>query len=689
MTNRWTPKRQTEGAHRFLSWLGGGSTSLALGSLSVVLLVCVARMLGLWEAVELQTLDFLLRHRPLEPVDERVTILEITDADLQALGTYPVPDDALLALLNKLESYNPSVIGLDIFRDLPVVNPVEADLARSQQANAALLNLLQTAPNVVVIEKILDPPIVAPAGVPWQNIGFADALLDSDGFVRRSLLASPSNADPDDYHLSFTIQLAAKYLATQGFELENGLADPDAMRFGDTELFRMRATSGGYQYQDTGDNPVLLLSFRQHPEPFRRISFTQFMAGEVPPDWIKDRVVLVGMTAVSTKDYVNSAALAAPFRRRGTSQNPGLVPGVELQAHAVSQILSAVLDGRPLLRTWQTPWEYLWIVGCGLAGLGLVHYKRRLVKGAVVFIGLGLVPVVLSYGLLLVGIWIPLFPAWVAYAATGGGVLVYRLHQYEQVRKIRARERQRILERSYSAIHNGPLQTLKGLIRQVSSQDFLASQAAAGDDPTEISRQLQVWTSELSQVDGELRNIYEFMQRESLQQGASSETQIYLTQNYVIDLTGPLHELLHQVYQNKLQESGLYFETIKVKISDFGPMAATWLSAGDREKVLRFFEEALCNIEQHAVGVTRLKIVCKQEGQKNVVRVTDNGTAGVVAANRLDTQGGEGSRQAAVLARRLGGHFRRYARTPKGTVCELVWPVQPLPIWKTWLHWPA
>mgnify|MGYP001797056374 CR=1 FL=1 len=95
------------------------------------------------------------------------------------------------------------MIGLDIFRDLPVINPVEPDVDSAKRANQALLALLQgdinpaeTGADIVVIEKILNPPVAAPAGVPFENNGYAAALLDSDGFVRRSLLASHSAADP-------------------------------------------------------------------------------------------------------------------------------------------------------------------------------------------------------------------------------------------------------------------------------------------------------------------------------------------------------------------------------------------------------------------------------------------------------------------------------------------------------------
>ena len=80
-----------------------------------------------------------------------------------------------------------------------------------------------------------------------------------------------------------------------------------------------------------------------------------------------------------------------------------------------------------------------------------------------------------------------------------------------------------------------------------------------------------------------------FMQREYL----TLQTQIYVTRNYAIDLEGPLHELLYQVYRNRIQESSNYFDKVKIKITDFCPIDASFLSLEDKEDIIRFLEEAL------------------------------------------------------------------------------------------------
>lgn len=640
---------------RWINSLGGGSSSLLWGGLGVIFLFCVARMLGLWEGIELKTLDFFLRWRPAEATDERITLLEFNDADIQALRTYPVPDTVIADLLTELQSYHPRIIGLDIFRDIPATDPFQENTGSNQ--HQALIQLIKNSSDVIVIEKILNSYVAAPPGVPEENIGFADAVIDDDGFVRRSLLASHSEFI-EGYRLSLTIQLASRYLAEEDLSLDNGIRDPAAMRFGATELFRLESDSGGYLNQDTGGNPVVLINFRNGKKPFNRIAYSDFKAGKVPREWLSDRIVIIGMTATSTKDYLNSAAIS--------SLNPGLVPGMEIQAHAVSQIISAVLDGRPILKTWAAPWEYFWIVIWGLMGIVLVHSKKSIPATILAFIVIGVLPIALGYGLIFVGFWIPVLPVFAVYFLNGGSAILYQIYQHEQDWKIRLDERQRIIEQSYNTIHNGPLQALKGLIRKVSSDDTKLS-------PEFINH-------ELNNIDGELRSIYEFMQRESL----TLQTQIYVTRNYAINLNGPLHELLYQVYRNKIQESSSYFDQIKIKITDFHPIDASLLNLEDKENIIRFLEEALCNVEQHAIGITRLSVICKQEQNDCVVQVMDNGTSRDEEMLIDRKMRGRGTRQAEALARSLGGRFVRRSQTPKGTVCWLIWPVQPPPSWRLW-----
>jgi hypothetical protein len=141
------------------------------------------------------------------------------------------------------------------------------------------------------------------------------------------------------------------------------------------------------------------------------------LAGEVPPEQIRDRIVLIGATTPEAKDEFYT-----PFS--GGLRDDQKMPGVIVHAQSVSQILSAVLDDRPLLWSWPTWGEALWIIGWGLSGTIFAWYVRRPLRyaiGAVMLVG-GLYGI--CYVIFLQGGWIPLVPPALALILASGGVVL-------------------------------------------------------------------------------------------------------------------------------------------------------------------------------------------------------------------------------------------------------------------------
>jgi CHASE2 domain-containing sensor protein/two-component sensor histidine kinase len=612
-----------------------------LPGLTVIGLVLLARVLGFFQEVEWNTLDAFLRLRPAEPQDERILIVGINERDIQRAGTYPIPDADLAALLEKLLQANPRVIGIDIFRDLPV-----------EPGSAILADTLKNTSNVYGIEKINGEPVPPPAALPPERVGFNDFPLDEDGFVRRALLGAlpPIQVqDPDRFRFAFPLILAKAYLAEAGLILENGRHDPRNMRFGDTELFAVRPHSGAY-VNANATGVQILINVRSGQTPFQTVSMTEVLTDQVDADLIRDRIVIIGITSLSAKDLVNSAAV--------NTINPGLFYGVEMHAHVTSQIVSAVLDNRPLLRVWADPWEYLWIVLWGGMGMVLVRFIPRpaLHMLSVGVIGLGLVG--LSLILLWVGgWWIPVMPTLVAF--TVNGLILPVFYLYDQTLRSRIAERQRVIEETYDSIHNGPLQTLALLLRQ---KDTLAPEVG----------------TQLTNLNQELREVYNRLQQESLPQ----EDQLQLGSQHIVDLRNPLHEVLYEVYTETLRRDFPGFDTIKFQIVKFEPFREEGLTTNDRRSLCRFLEEMLCNVGKHAVGAKRLSVLCMATATENLIRVEDNGKGaspsppGASSALPAHSEsGGRGTQQAEDLAQRLSGYFARtFGET--GTCCELRWPLR-------------
>jgi CHASE2 domain-containing sensor protein len=81
-----------------------------LPGIIVIGLIILIRISGYFQYLEWQALDYFLHLRPEEPIDERIVILGINEADIKSAGSYPIPDRNLAELLVKLETYKPLVV---------------------------------------------------------------------------------------------------------------------------------------------------------------------------------------------------------------------------------------------------------------------------------------------------------------------------------------------------------------------------------------------------------------------------------------------------------------------------------------------------------------------------------------------------------------------------------------------------
>jgi CHASE2 domain-containing sensor protein/two-component sensor histidine kinase len=612
-----------------------------LPGIVVIALVAIARLVGSMQSLEWLAFDNFLRLRPTEPIDERITIVGINEKDIRSIGKYPIPDEEIAALLEKLHSFQPRVIGLDLVRDLPI-----------EPGHAKLVAAFQKLKNLIAIEKVLPEQIAAPPTLPSEQVCFTDQIIDSDGKLRRSLLATPT---PQGYKYSLSLCLAKIYLAAEGFSLENGIRDPETMRFGNTEIPRFSPNFGGYVRADAGGVQVML-NFRNGTERFRIISLNDIKNGNFRPEWIRDRIVIIGTTASSIKDFITTSGVAS------AKPASGRIYGVEVQAHATSQIISAVLDSRPLLNSWAEGWEYLWIFGWGILGIALAKLTKspyvNLLAVAIASISL----IVTSY-LLLVwgGWWVPFLPA--ILVLNLNAIALTALYQYDQALRSRIEARQAVIERTFETIHNGPLQTLAKTLKRVREKD---------SPPEELLVTLE---KELEKLNYELRGIYDFLQREPLSQDRS----LYLGNGLSLNLQDPIHTVLYQVYNHTLEREFPCFSTLKVKIVTFDPIEEGYLNIDHKRGLCRFLEEALCNVGKHATGVTRLEVSCTKNEGWYTLKIIDDGL-GIISYKE-----GRGTQQFRNLARQLKGKFTCLPLSPRGTLCELSWPATKLWFWRCFL----
>lgn len=605
----------------FKSWRGG----LVPGSI-VLGIVFVARFTGNLQFLEWTSLDCFLRLRPHEKIDERVVVVGINEEDLRTIGSYPIPDREIATLIQKLQIHKPRVIGIDIFRDLPV-----------EPGHSELVKTFKSFNNIIGLEKVLPVQVAPPPDLPLKQVGFSDAIPDADGNLRRALIGTNTTKGYDFY---LALRLAKTYLSAENITLENGIRDRRAMRLGTVELPRFDSNFGGYVGADAGGVQILQ-NFRSGREPFRTLSLNRIKTGNFSPNWIRDRIVIIGIASPGV-DIAKSEAIAS------INPVPGQVYGVEIQAHTVSQIISAVLDKRPLLKSWWDGWEYLWIFAWGCLGISLGRLSQSPFKNILSVCLSSLILMTSSYILLIFGWWIPLAPAMLVLVINGIGLAAF--YQYDQSLRTRIAERQFIIDSMFDTIHNGPLQTLARLLRSARDRDLLQNELIA----------------ELECLNRELRAVYQSVQRETITQ----DDRICLGNGSEINLQAPIHEILYEVYSHTLERDFPYFKTLKVKIRTFEPIDDRHLSIEQKRGLCRFLEEALCNVGKHAQGVTRLCATCTQKEDWYILCITDNGTG--INSNAE----GRGTQQSKNLARQLKGSFVRSSLSPQGTLCELSWNVR-------------
>ncbi len=384
--------RQQAGQLRFgWRWLGG---TAALVTLAVMLV----RLTGLLQGMEWAALDYSFQLRSPPPASSRVTIVAIDEADLQALGRFPVPDGVLAEAIAALKQLQPRAIGLNMYRELPV-EPGSEDLA------AIFANTEQ----LIGVAKVSGDPIPPPAILAERDrVAFADQVIDGDGKVRRILLSlAPEAGDragaSGSQMMSISARLALDYLAAEGVTPQPLDDQGTIIRLGRATIEPLHGSAGGYVRANTGGYQ-LLLNYLGEQAQFETVSLRDLRAGRVPRAAIADRIVLIGLTAAS-----GNLLFQTPYSNR-LAGTPPWMAGVTIQANAIAALLRGALEGRPPgLQTRSQGLEWLWTALWASLGATLGWSVPDWRRG----VGLGLLAAALlaiAQLLFLQALWLPVVP---------------------------------------------------------------------------------------------------------------------------------------------------------------------------------------------------------------------------------------------------------------------------------------
>ncbi len=363
---------------------------LVLSGIAAAGCVFLLRSLGILQLLELAAFDRLLQARPQEVQDDRIILVGFGEKDFRKLGSSQISDQVLATLLTKIQAQKPRVIGLDMFRNLA-----------SPPGQTKLNRLFKTDPNLIGIAKVIgksseEDVTGHPTLVEQDQIAASDVLVDLDGRVRRALLF-PSAQEPIE---SLGLRLALEYLGAMGIAPDMNAA---TLRLRKVELTPFVADAGGYINADAGGYQILM-NPRGCRGTFRMISAQDVLEGKISPAVFRDRIVIVGDTSAGDADVFFTSYSS----KDGSSPAP--MSGIELHANVSSQIISAVLDERPLIRT--LPKWVEWSLILGFIYISAWITSRRVphvYKSALGLVLLGSVGG-LSYAMLVIGWWIPIVP---------------------------------------------------------------------------------------------------------------------------------------------------------------------------------------------------------------------------------------------------------------------------------------
>jgi CHASE2 domain-containing sensor protein/signal transduction histidine kinase len=248
--------------------------------------------------------DSLIRFSPAAG-DPHVAIVAIDEPSLASIGGWPWPRSVHAKLIRTLAAAHPAAIGYDVLFVEP--QGEDADLADAMRASGKVM-----VPVAFAIPGANGAPFdperpVAPVAAAVRGTGQAVVTFDGDGIVRRAGLVAGGGGQ------------RWPHLGEALYETAFGHPSPAFRRHGGAVLPQGKFTLAA----------PALVRFGALGGRFPTISFRSVLDGEVPPEFFRDKIVLVGNTAAGSGDQYPVPA----------SGGTAAMPGVEILGNVVEGLI--------------------------------------------------------------------------------------------------------------------------------------------------------------------------------------------------------------------------------------------------------------------------------------------------------------------------------------------------------------
>ncbi|HEV8262829.1 MAG TPA: CHASE2 domain-containing protein [Burkholderiales bacterium] len=379
--------------------VGGHGRPLGAAVLALLLLISFVPDLRLLTDLRLTLFDGYQTVAPRVRASAPAVIVAIDEKSLRELGQWPWPRTVMAELIEAIGETGPAAIGMDVLMPEPDrMSPV--NLARLvERMDATLARRLAQLPDndAVLAESLRRYPVALGIG----GVEQADAAVAATGRTAPFRVHGP---DPTPHLRQFSgtlrslpqLEAAARGHGLLSVDPRGGVVrrvplvasiagvltpalSIELLRIAsDIPAFSITADGGGIRSIGVGDtvipaNPdgTVWVHFGAHDEA-RFVSALDAIRGDIDPELIRGKVVLVGTTGLGLLDYQTT-----PLGER--------LPGIEIHAQILENIFEDSLLRRP---GHFEQLERLLLFGCGLILILAVPAARpkvaALIYGAIV-----------------------------------------------------------------------------------------------------------------------------------------------------------------------------------------------------------------------------------------------------------------------------------------------------------------
>lgn len=286
--------------------------SRLLSVLAAAAIVTLLLVSGLTWRADVWLYD-VITQQTARAADDSIVVVAIDQKSLAELGRWPWSRRIHAQLIDRLTAGGVRGVAMDVLLSEPALFDPEGDALLAQalsKSGKVVLPVFAEARelNGTAVELMPIPEFAASAAA----LGHVDMALDTDGVARSVFLRAGLGAP----HWS-ALALALKQLD-----------DPDGMSAGLRGL-RNPDLSESSPQQWVRDYQVLV-PYTNPPDAFQNVSYTDVLNGRLPASMLRDRWVLVGVTAAGMGNEVTTP---------GWHANAPRLSGVDYQANVLNMLV--------------------------------------------------------------------------------------------------------------------------------------------------------------------------------------------------------------------------------------------------------------------------------------------------------------------------------------------------------------